>query len=111
MPSWSAMALRMKALLFGSLLRNSASSSSTLKATTLVLGDLRTMKMPHGGYGVLLSIYRRAAAPASASAAQGPQIHAGQVEDHQHHEHDLAQPDAAAAGHHQGFGAPSGQVL
>src|SRR4051812_43583659 len=38
-PSWAAMALRMKALLLGSLLSRSASSASTLKATT-VLGDL-----------------------------------------------------------------------
>src|SRR5262249_42471250 len=36
----------MNALLFGSLLRNSASSSSTLKATTAVLCVLRVMEAP-----------------------------------------------------------------
>ena len=41
MPSCASMALRMKALLLGSLFRNSASSSSTLKATTAVFGGLR----------------------------------------------------------------------
>src|SRR5262245_956968 len=43
MPSCAAIALRMKALLFGSLFRNSASCSSTLKATTAVFGGLRDM--------------------------------------------------------------------
>src|SRR5262249_58619387 len=44
------MALRMKALLFGSLSSNSASSLSTLNATTAVLGGLRS------GLEVLLAI-------------------------------------------------------
>src|SRR2546423_348369 len=43
------MALRMKALLLGSLLRNSASSASTLKATTSVLACLRDMPRVSGG--------------------------------------------------------------
>src|SRR5262249_46542919 len=43
MPICAAMALRMKALLLGSLLSSSASSFSTLKATTAVLGGLRGM--------------------------------------------------------------------
>src|SRR5262249_44366191 len=38
---WAAIALRMKALLLGSLLRKSDSSSSTVKATTAVLCVLR----------------------------------------------------------------------
>src|SRR5688500_10274400 len=42
-PSWAAMARRMKALLLGSLLSRSASSFSTLKATTAVLGARRGM--------------------------------------------------------------------
>src|SRR5438477_12659868 len=41
MPSCAAIAFRIKALLFGSLFRNSASFSSTLKATTAVFGGLR----------------------------------------------------------------------
>src|SRR2546426_360263 len=43
-PSWAAIALRMKALLLGSLFRNSANSSSTLNATTAVLGSLRDIR-------------------------------------------------------------------
>src|ERR671934_2912443 len=49
MPSWATIALRMKALLFGSLFRNSASSSSTLKATISDFGDLRGMTGLAGG--------------------------------------------------------------
>src|SRR5258708_5239658 len=42
-PSWAAIALRMNALLFGNLFNSSASSLSTLKATTAVFGGLRDM--------------------------------------------------------------------
>src|SRR5262245_54994174 len=51
MPSWAAMALRINALLLGSLLRNSARSASTLKATTAVLGVLRDIVRPSPGIG------------------------------------------------------------
>jgi hypothetical protein len=40
---WAAIALRMNALLFGSLFKNSASSASTLNATTSVFGFLCSM--------------------------------------------------------------------
>src|SRR5579871_5842303 len=49
MPSWATIALRMNALLLGSLLRNSARSSSTLNATIWDFGDLRDgMNGPRG---------------------------------------------------------------
>src|SRR5262245_23996279 len=56
MPSWATMALRMNADLFGSLLRNSAKSSSTLKATICDFGDLRGMAASResAGYGLMM---------------------------------------------------------
>src|SRR5689334_2189037 len=51
MPIWAAMALRMKALLLGNLLSSSASSFSTLKATTAVFGSLRAMGTPSADDG------------------------------------------------------------
>src|SRR5215472_15704886 len=48
MPSWATIALRMKALLFGSSLSSLASSSSTLNATTAALGGLRDIGNPSG---------------------------------------------------------------
>src|SRR5262245_28424709 len=46
MPIWAAIALRINALLLGSLLSRSASSVSTLNATTAVLGALRDIGYP-----------------------------------------------------------------
>src|SRR2546421_12194984 len=45
----AVIALRMKALLLGNWLRKSASSSSTLKATTAVFGVFRAMECPFDG--------------------------------------------------------------
>src|SRR5438270_808650 len=62
----AAIALRMKALLLGSSFRKSASSSSTLKATTAVLAVFRLMKI----FSVRSSIHLTAAA--SESQGRGP---------------------------------------
>src|SRR5687768_10612413 len=59
MLSWAAMALRMKALLLGSLLRKSANSSSTLNATIFVLGGLRGIGTSAYGRACLLLLYPR----------------------------------------------------
>src|SRR5262245_7665408 len=74
MPSWAAMALRMKALLLGSLLRNSASSSSTLNATTAVLGGLRDIRSDLGSetMHVHLVILRGARSPRNCAREPSP---------------------------------------
>src|SRR4051794_40967066 len=54
-PSWAAIALRINALLFGSLLSKSARSVSTLNATTAVFGGLRDMASYFEGRQCLLT--------------------------------------------------------
>src|SRR5205823_4040055 len=71
MPRWATIALRMKALLLGSLSRNSACSCSTLKATICVFGDLRAIGTVLRLAGSVFSSVRAATA-ASKAGGNGP---------------------------------------
>src|SRR3954465_15133544 len=85
MPSWATIALRMKALLFGSLFRKSASSSSTLKATICDFGALRVINRLAGGAAGYLSSVRVGARKSQFGPREGVPT-------------DFGEPAASAAG-------------